>query len=105
MSDETHTIFGLGAEAAQAAKVATAGGFGAAVLAYLRHPGTLVRATMMVVMGMGMATIFSAPLSGYIGLGEVQVAALLGLLGKGAAEGLLRWVDGLDFGKWLPGRK
>ena len=29
---------------------------------------------------------------------------MLGLFGKGVAEGLLRWEDGFDFGKLLPGR-
>lgn len=104
MAEPEH-IFTFGPEAAQAAKVATAGGFGAAVLVYLRHPGSLVRAMVVIAIGVGMATIFSASLAGYLGMGEVQVAALLGLVGKGVAEGLLRWVDGFDFGKLLPGRK
>ena len=104
MAEPEH-IFSFGPESAQAAKVATAGGFGAAVLVYLRHPGSLVRAMVVIAIGVGMATIFSASLSAYLGMGEVQVAALLGLLGKGVAEGLLRWEDGFDFGKLLPGRK
>lgn len=104
MAEPEH-IFSFGPEAAQAAKVATAGGFGAAVLVYLRHPGSLVRAMVVIAIGVGMATIFSASLSAYLGMGEVQVAAMLGLLGKGVAEGLLRWEDGFDFGKLLPGRK
>lgn len=104
MAEPEH-IFSLGPEAAQAAKVATAGGFGAAVLVYLRHPGTLIRAALVIAIGVGTASIFAASLSGYFGMGEVQVAALLGLVGKGIAEGLLRLVDNLDFGKFLPGRK
>lgn len=104
MADESQ-VFGITAEAAGAAKVAAAGGFGASILIYLRHPGTLLRAAMLIAIGVGLALIFATPLAKWTGLSENPAAALLGLLGKGIAEGLLRWVDNLDFGKFLPGRK
>lgn len=104
MADESQ-VFGISAEAAGAAKVAAAGGFGASILIYLRHPGTLLRAAMLIAIGVGLALIFATPLAKWTGLSEIPAAALLGLLGKGIAEGLLRWVDAFDFGKILPGRK
>lgn len=104
MADESQ-VFGITAEAAGAAKVAAAGGFGASILIYLRHPGTLLRAAMLIAIGVGLALIFATPLAKWTGLSENPAAALLGLLGKGIAEGLLRWVDAFDFGKILPGRK
>lgn len=104
MADESQ-VFGISAEAAGAAKVAAAGGFGASILIYLRHPGTLLRAAMLIAIGVGLALIFATPLAKWTGLSENPAAALLGLLGKGIAEGLLRWVDAFDFGKILPGRK
>lgn len=100
MADEGQ-IFGLSAEAAQTAKVMASGGFGAGVLVYMRHPGTFLRAAMLWAIGVGIATIFSHPASEWIGVGQVQVAALLGLLGKGAATGLLNAIEKLDFGKFF----
>ena len=104
MADESQ-VFGITAEAAGAAKVAAAGGFGASILIYLRHPGTLLRAAMLIAIGVGLATIFADTAANWIGMGKVQAAALLGLMGKGVAAGLLNAIDKFDFGKILPGRK
>lgn len=104
MADESQ-VFGITAEAAGAAKVAAAGGFGSAIFVYLRHPGTMLKAGLVIGIGVGIALIFATPLAKWTGLSEIPAAALLGLLGKGIAEGLLRWVDAFDFGKILPGRK
>lgn len=100
MADEGQ-IFGLSAEAAQTAKVMASGGFGAGVLVYMRHPGSFVRAAMLWAIGVGIAVIFAIPASEWSGFGEIQVAALLGLLGKGAAAGLLNAIEKLDFGKFF----
>jgi hypothetical protein len=94
-------MFGFGAEAAQAAKVAAAGGFGAGVMLYIKHPGTLLRASLGVVVGVGIASIFAQSVSVWFGWGEVQVAAMLGLLGKGAATGLLNAIDRIDFERFF----
>jgi hypothetical protein len=104
VADESQ-VFGIGAEAAQVAKVAAAGGFGAWVLVYLRHPGSLLRAVFLVSIGVGIASIFADPLSDWIGLKEVQAAALLGLVGKGIAEGVLKAIEKVDFAQWVFGRK
>jgi hypothetical protein len=96
----------FGPEGAQAAKVAASGGFGAAVLVYLRHPGTLVRIGLMIGMGVGFATLFAMPVSVFgIKLSSVQTAALWGLLGKVTADGLVRTVERMDFARFLPGSK
>ncbi len=104
MADEGQ-IFGLSAEAAQTAKVMASGGFGAGVLVYMRHPGSLLRAAMLWAIGVGIAVIFSHPASEWSGFGEIQVAALLGLLGKAAAAGLLNAIEKADFSRLVPGGK
>lgn len=104
MADEGQFL-GLSADAAQAAKVAAAGGFGSGVLVYLRHPGTIVRAGLLVAIGVGIASIFAEPFSSLTGLSVVQAGALLGLVGKGIAEGFLRAIEKMDFSAWLPGKK
>ena len=100
MADEGQ-IFGMSAEAAQTAKVMASGGFGAGILVYLRHPGSLLRAALLWAIGIGIAVIFAQPAAAWSGFGEIQVAALLGLLGKGAAIGLLNAIEKLDFGKFF----
>jgi len=83
-------------EQAQIAKVAAAGAFGGAVLVFLRHPGSVLRVMLMIGMGIGFATIFATdvsldlPLLGRVELKAVQVAALLGLLGKTVADAMVR---------------
>lgn len=98
-------IFGLSAEAAQTAKVMASGGFGAAVFVYLRHPGSLLRAVMLWVIGVGVATIFAAEVAAWSGFHQVTVAALLGLLGKAVAAGLVGAIEKTDFGRFIPGGK
>lgn len=97
---EGHEILGIGAEHAQAAKVIAAGGFGALVFMHLRHPGTLLRATGSAITGIGVATLFTEPamilLPDWLPLREVQVAALLGLLGVPLAMMLLKAADRFD---------
>lgn len=100
MADEAQ-VFGIGAEAAQAAKVAAAGGFGAGVLVYLRHPGSMLRAGMLWAIGVGIASIFSAVLARWSGFGEVQCAAVLGLVGKAIATGILTAIEKLDFSRFI----
>ena len=91
-------------EQAQAVKVAVSGGFGAGVAVFLRHPGSFLRGAGMLAIGVGAAAIFAEDAAALIGMGKIQAGALVGLLGKGVAEGLLRAVERLDFGAWLPGR-
>jgi predicted alpha/beta hydrolase len=98
-------IFGISAEAAQVAKIAAAGGFGAWVTVYLRHPGTIVKVLVMVSIGVGIATIFAEPLAQWLGLSGVQSGAVLGLIGKAMAEGLLNAIEKADFSGWLPSKK
>lgn len=104
MADDSQ-IFGVSAEVAQVAKVAAAGGFGAAVLAYLRHPGTLFRLAVLISIGVGIATIFAEPFAHLSGLSDIQSGALLGLVGKAAADRVLRAIEKADFSLWLPGKK
>lgn len=94
-----------------AAKVAVSGLFGAAVLVFLRHPGSLLRVVLMLAMGVGFASIFAMPLTitlpwiGTVTLKAVQVGALWGLLGKTAADALVSAAEKkLDFTAWF-GRK
>lgn len=94
-------------EQTQIARVVASGGFGAGVLIYLRHPGTAVRAVALFAMGCGNAAIFTstvAPLVAGMGIGEIPVAAALGLLGKAFAEKALGVVERLDLMSWI-GRK
>jgi hypothetical protein len=98
-------IFGVSQEVAQVAKVAAAGGFGAVVYAYLRHPGSMLRATVLISIGVGIATIFAEPFANMSGLSDVQSGAILGLVGKGIADGVLRSIEKADFSHWLPEKK
>lgn len=91
-------------EQVEAAKVAASGLFGSMVLVFLRHPGNVLRVVLMLVMGVGFASIFamplelSLPLIGGVKLTAVQVAALWGLLGKIAADALVSAAEKrLDF--------
>jgi len=95
----------LGPEGTQTAKVMAGGGFGAAVLIYLRHPGTLCRGAGMIGIGLGCAALFGETLAGLTGLGEVQAGAVLGLVAKAVAEGLLRAVERFDFAALIPIKK
>jgi len=98
-------IFGLSADAAQTAKVMASGGFGAAVFVYLRHPGSLIRALFLWGIGVGVAVIFTPEMSAWSGFHQVPVAALLGLLGKAAASGMVSAIEKTDFGRFIPGGK
>ena len=98
-------IFGISAEATEIVKIAASGGFGAWVTVYLRHPGTLLKVIFMVVIGVGIATIFAEPLAQITALSRVQAGAVLGLIGKAIAEGLLNAIEKADFSGWLPGKK
>lgn len=98
-------------EEAKAAQVAASGLFGAAVLVFIRHPGSIVRVILMLAMGIGFASIFATemtvplPILGRITLTANQVAAIWGLLGKTAADALVSAAEKkLDFGA-LFGRK
>lgn len=99
---EGHEILGIGAEHAQTAKVIASGGFGALVFMHLRHPGTLLRATGSAVTGIGAATLFTEPamllLPNWLPLREVQVAALLGLLGVPLAMKTVAKIEQFDLG-------
>jgi len=90
-------------EQAQALKIMAAGGFGALVLVYLRHPGTLFRVGCMVAIGIGMASIFTHDIAAILGLREVPVAAVIGLGSKAIAEKALKWAEALDFAKLKKG--
>ena len=77
-------------EEAQAAKIAAAGGFGAMLLIYLRHPGHWFRALAQIVFGIGQAMIFAQLAADWSGLPVVPVSALIGLCGTKLAERLLK---------------
>lgn len=87
-------------EAAEAAKVLTAGGFGALVTVYLRHPGSIVRAVCMVAIGMGLAVVFTDIVAGIFDLPVIPVAAIIGLIGKALAEAALRAAEKVDLSAW-----
>jgi len=78
------------------AKQAIAGGFGASVLVYLRHPGSLFRAVYLIAIGFGIGYVFTPSVSSLTGFDPVAVASLLGLLGKAFAEGLLNNAEKFD---------
>ena len=67
---------------------------------------TWLAGDLIVVMGVGFATIFAAP---FVVMGVhvtlAQSAALWGLLGKVAADGMVKAVEKLDFGKLLGVKK
>lgn len=94
--------FEIGPEAQQTAKVMAAGGFGAGVLIYLRNPGSLVRTGGLFAIGIGNAVIFTGTLADWLHLGEVQLAAAVGLLSKGVADAALRAVEKADILSILP---
>lgn len=87
-------------EQAQTAKLMAAGGFGAMVYAHLRHSGTLVRAAGAMLTGIGIATLFTGPVlplvPAWLGFGDVQVAALLGLAGNALAASVLKLIENFD---------
>lgn len=96
-------------EQAEAAKVIAAGGFGAAVLIHLRHPGSAVKAASLFFIGCGNAAIFTETvvvmLPNAWHVSEIPVAAALGLLGKSAASKALNGFENFDIFAWFAGRK
>lgn len=82
--------------AIQGAKVIAAGGFGALLGVYFRHPQKIIRGILHVCIGMGLALIFTEMLSEFLGVEPVPVAAGIGLTGKALAEAVLRWAEKLD---------
>lgn len=88
-------------EQAQLAKTIAAGAFGSLVLVYLRHPGSLARVAFTVCIGVGNALIFTEMVADMLGSGLIPTAAIIGLIGKGAAEKLLQAFDKLDMSDWL----
>jgi len=85
----------------QTAKVMVSGAFGSMLFIYLRHPGTVLRAFLLVCFGMGMAVIFAEMVADILGINVVPVAAGIGLVGKTTAEAALRAVEKMDLSGWL----
>jgi hypothetical protein len=83
-------------EEANAAKVAVSGGFGAAVHVYLRHPGSTARAVFMVLIGAGMASIFSGITEAWLGWSSSAAGFVVGLCGIRFADKALRMAEQLD---------
>lgn len=92
-------------EAAEAARVAIAGGFGSLVTVYLRHPGTIIRAACMVCIGIGLAVVFTEIVAGLFGWPVIPVAVVIGLCGKALAESALKAAERFDLSAWVKGRK
>lgn len=88
-------------EQAHAAKVAISGAFGASVLVFLRHPGSLIKAFAMVAIGTGIASIFYGYVTSITGLGEIQSAALLGMGGLVAAGKVLEALEQIDAKRFI----
>jgi hypothetical protein len=84
-------------EQAAAAKAIASGGLGSMMAIYLRHPGTALRALCMVLMGIGMATIFGDTAAAWSGLPIAPVSFLIGLVGHKLAEKALKAADKADF--------
>lgn len=80
----------------ETAKVIASSGLGALMLAYLRHPGSIVRAGALVFLGIGMALVFTDLVAAWTGLQPVPVAAGIGLVGKALAESALRAAERFD---------
>ena len=74
----------------ETARVIAASSLGAMMLAYLRHPGTILRAVALVFLGIGLALVFTDLVSDITGLQKIPVAAGIGLVGKALAESALR---------------
>jgi len=96
-------FFGLTGEAAKTAQVMAGGSAGATLLIYLRHPGTILRALFLFAISMILAELFGQYLAETefardLGLNIVKCAALVALMGKAVANGLLRAVEKFDFG-------
>jgi hypothetical protein len=83
-------------ETVENAKVMAAGGFGALVFVFLRHPGTVLRALMHVGIGMGLALVFADMVVDWFGLSIIPAAVLIGHLGKPVAESALRAAEKLE---------
>ena len=88
-------------EGSQQAQLAVGGGLGSALRVYIKHPGTLVKSAAMLVLGIGSASIFGTTVQPLIGWNLPATGALIGLLGVGVAEGVVRAVDAFDYGKLL----
>lgn len=92
-------------EQAENAKVIAAGGMGTLTLIYLRHPGSLLRAAFLFAIGLGTAVLLARAASDITGIPTIPAAYGVGLLGKTAAEGLLKAIEKLDFSALMPWRK
>jgi hypothetical protein len=83
-------------ESAQAAKEALAGGFGAMLQVYLRHPGSVVRVLIHVVIGIGLAWAFTGFVADLFGFPAIPVAVVIGLVGKALAESALKSAEKVE---------
>jgi len=97
--------WGFSPQEAQQAKVIAAGGLGTLTLIYLRHPGSMIRAGFLFVIGLCTAYVLAGDVAEATGLPIVPVAYGVGLLGKAGAEGVLKAVERLDFARWLPWKR
>lgn len=92
-------------EQAENAKVIAAGGLGTLTLIYLRHPGSLLRAAFLFAIGLGTAVMLAGVTSELTGWPTIPCAYAVGLLGKTAADGILRAIEKFDFSSLMPWRK
>jgi len=83
-------------EQAQIAVKALAGGFGAGVAVYLRHPGSIIRVVAMFAIGIGMAVIFTDPIVALLGFSEAATGAAIGICGIPIANSALKAAERLD---------
>jgi hypothetical protein len=81
-----------------AAKMIASGALGSMMAIYLRHPGSALRALCMLVMGVGMASIFGDTAAEWTGLPIAPASFLVGLLGHKLAERALKAADRADLG-------
>lgn len=102
MAGDPGALAGLTGDHVHAAKVAAAGGWGALVFMHLRHPGSLIHAVGCLLTGVGTASLFpssaAAASPAWSPLGEVQVAAVLGVLGVPLWLGIVKAAERFDFG-------
>lgn len=75
---------------------------GTALMIGLRWPGSILRAAFLFSVGLGTALLFSSWIASILHAPTEGASFVVGLTGKAIADGILRAVEKIDFGKILP---
>jgi hypothetical protein len=88
----------------ETAETIAGGALGVALLIFVRHPGSLVKVAVMVPLGIGAGVVFGPIIADLVNLKLTAASSLAALTSVPVANGIVRAVERIDFGAWLPGK-